>query len=402
MILRRLTLGFLCILGLLSPSFSQGSGSGTGQVTTKLLGALNSIQTTVPFLTIAPDSRAGAMGDLGVATTPDANSQHWNAAKYPFINGKAGVSISYTPWLRALVNDINLLYLTGFYRFDDKQVISGSLRYFSLGEVIFRDIEGGFVRSSNPNEFSIDAGYSRLFSDYFSGALSLRFIRSDITGGGSIAGQDYNAGISFAADLGFYYQHPMDIGRNSGEFAWGVNFSNLGTKISYTEGSDKQFIPANLRIGARYSLDLDEYNSLTASIDFNKLLVPTPPIYYSTEDTVDANGNAVVRYGRPTPTSLPLSWIQSFYDAPNGFSEEMSEIMISTGLEYWYRKQFAIRAGYFNESQNKGNRKYFACGIGMKLNVFFIDFSYLISTSGRSNPLANTMRFTLGLNFNEK
>lgn len=398
MILRRLSLAFLCILGLLSTAFPQGSGT----VTDKLLGTLNAIQTTVPFLTIAPDSRAGAMGDLGVATMPDVNSQHWNAAKYPFINGKVGGSISYTPWLRSLVNDINLLYLTGFYRFDEKQVVSASLRYFSLGEVIFRDMEGVLVGNFNPNEFSVDAAYSRLFSDYFSGALSLRFIRSDITGGGSIAGQDYNAGISFAADLGFYYQHPLDIGRQSGEIAWGVNFSNLGTKISYTEGSDKQFIPANMRIGARYSLDLDEYNSLTASVDFNKLLVPTPPIYYSTADTVDPNGNPVVKYGMETPNSLPLSWIQSFYDAPNGFSEEMSEIMISAGLEYWYRKQFAIRAGYFNESENKGNRKYFACGIGMKLNVFFIDFSYLISTSGRNNPLANTMRFTLGLNFNEK
>ncbi len=398
MILRRLTLAILCLLGLLSPAFSQGSG--TGQVTTKLLGALNSIQTTVPFLTIAPDSRSGAMGDLGVATTPDVNSQHWNAAKYPFINSKAGVSISYTPWLRALVNDINLLYLSGFYRLDEKQVLSASLRYFSLGEVIFRDEIGGYVRNSNPNEFSIDAGYSRLFSDYFSGALTFRFIRSDITGGGSISGVDYNAGISYAADLGFYYQHPMDIGRNSGEFAWGVNFSNLGTKISYTEGSDKQFIPANMRIGARYSLDLDEYNSLTASIDLNKLLVPTPPIYYA--DSTDANGEPVIQYGMKAPSSIPMSWIQSFYDAPNGFSEEMSEIMFSGGLEYWYRKQFAIRAGYFHESENKGNRQYFACGIGMKLNVFFIDFSYLISTSGRSNPLANTMRFTLGLNFNEK
>jgi hypothetical protein len=396
MILRRLTLVFLCLLGLLSSAFPQGAGTVTG----KLLGTLNAIQTTVPFLTIAPDSRAGAMGDLGVATMPDVNSQHWNAAKYPFINGKAGVSLSYTPWLRNLVNDINLLYLSGFYRFNDKQVVSASLRYFSLGEVIFRDMEGVLVGNYNPNEFSVDAGYSRLFSDYFSGALTLRFIRSDITGGGSIEGQQYNAGYSFAADLGFYYQHPLDLAGQNGEFAWGVNFSNLGTKISYTEGSDKQFIPANMRLGARYSIDLDEYNSLSLAVDLNKLLVPTPPIYYA--DSVDANRNPVIEYGRKAPSSLPMSWIQSFYDAPNGFKEEMSEIMISSGLEYWYRKQFAIRAGYFNESKNKGNRKYFAAGIGMKLNVFFIDFSYLISTSGRSNPLANTMRFTLGLNFNEK
>jgi hypothetical protein len=392
MILRRLTLAFLLIIGLMAPSFPQGSG--TGAVTNKLLGTLNAIQTTVPFLTIAPDSRAGAMGDLGVATMPDVNSQHWNAAKYAFINGQAGVSLAYTPWLRNIVNDINLGYLSAYYRFDKKQVVSASLRYFSLGEVIFRDIEGILVGNYNPNEFSIDAGYSRLFSDYFSGALVLRFIRSDITGGGSsVEGQQYNAGYSFAADLGFYYQHPMELSGHNGEFAWGVNLSNLGTKISYTEGSDKQFIPANLRLGARYTLDVDEYNSLSLAIDLDKLLVPTPPITNAAGDTI--------YYGRKAPSSLPLSWIQSFYDAPDGFKEEMHEIMYSTGLEYWYRKQFAIRAGYFNESASKGNRKYFATGIGLKLNVFFIDFSYLISTSGRSNPLANTMRFTLGLNFNE-
>lgn len=391
MILRRLTVTFLCLIGLLSSASPQNPGP--APVTNKLLGTLNAIQTTVPFLTIAPDSRAGAMGDLGVATSPDVNSQHWNAAKYAFVNGKAGVSLAYTPWLRNIVNDINLGYLTGFYRFDDKQVVSASLRYFSLGEVIFRDIEGVLVGNYNPNEFSIDAGYSRLFTDYFSGALVMRFIRSDITGGGSIEGVDYNAGYSFAADLGFYYQHPLEVSGLNGEFAWGVNLSNLGTKISYTQGSDKQFIPANLRLGVRYSLDLDEYNSLSAAIDLNKLLVPTPGIY-------DENDSLL--YGRNPPSSLPLSWIQSFYDAPDGFREEMHEIMYSAGLEYWYRKQFAIRAGYFNESATKGNRKYFATGIGLKLNVFFIDFSYLISTSGRTNPLANTMRFTLGLNFNER
>jgi hypothetical protein len=396
MILRRLTLAFACLTGLILPAFTQGSGN----VTNKLLGSLNAIQTTVPFLTIAPDSRAGAMGDLGVATMPDVNSQHWNAAKYAFVNGQFGVSLAYTPWLRNIVNDINLGYLSAFYRIDKKQVVSASLRYFSLGEVIFRDMEGVLVGNYNPNEFAIDAGYSRLFSDYFSGALVLRFIRSDITGGGSIEGQQYNAGYSFAADLGFFYQHPLDVAGLNGEIAWGTNFSNLGTKISYTEGSDKQFIPANFRLGARYSLDIDEYNSLSLALDFNKLLVPTPPIVYA--DSVDEDNNPVIQYGMKAPASIPMSWIQSFYDAPNGFKEEMQEIMISAGLEYWYRKQFAIRAGYFYEAENKGNRTYFATGIGLKLNVFFIDFSYLISTSGRSNPLANTMRFTLGLNFNER
>lgn len=387
MILRRLISVLSLVVGLISSVVAQGSGT----VTNKLLGTLNAIQTTVPFLTIAPDSRAGALGDLGVATSPDVNSQHWNAAKYMFTKDQFGVSLAYTPWLRNVVNDINLGYLSAYYRVDKKQAVSASLKYFSLGEVIFRDMEGVLVGNYNPNEFAIDAGYSRLLSDNLSAALVLRFVRSDITGGGSIGDQQYNAGYSFAADVGLYYQHELDLGSNDGEYAWGVNFSNLGSKISYTEGSDKQFIPANLRIGGRYSLNIDEYNSISLALDLNKLLVPTPPI-------TTVNGDTVL-YGRKAPNSLPMSWIQSFYDAPDGFKEEMNEIMISTGIEYWYRQQFAIRAGYFNESANKGNRKYFAAGIGLKLNIFFIDFSYLISTSGRNNPLANTMRFTLGLNF---
>lgn len=385
MILRRLTVLFVFITGIFTAVVAQSSGA----ITNKLLGSLNAIQTTVPFITIAPDSRAGAMGDLGAATSPDVNSQHWNAAKYPFIENEFGFSLAYTPWLRNIVNDINLGYLSAYYRFDDKQVLSGSLKYFSLGEVIFRDIEGVYTGDYNPNEFSIDVGYSRLLTDYFSGALVMRFIRSDITGGGGIEGQQYNAGYSFAADVGFYYQRPLDLADMKGEIAAGANFSNLGSKISYTEGSDKQFIPANFRLGVRYTLDIDEYNSISAGVDVNKLLVPTPPI---------TSGDTIL-YGRKVPNSLPLSWIQSFYDAPDGFSEEMHEITISLGLEYWYRDQFAIRAGYFNESEEKGNRKYFTTGIGLKLNIFFIDFSYLITTSGRNSPLANTMRFTLGLNF---
>jgi hypothetical protein len=269
-----------------------------------------------------------------------------------------------------------------------------------MGEIIFRNIENVEMGDYTPNEFAIDIGYSRLLSDYFSAALVMRFIRSDLTGGGTVDGQQYNAGYSFAADLGLYYQHPVDIGGLNGEFAWGVNFSNLGTKISYTEGSDKQFIPANLRLGARYTVDIDEYNSLSVSADLNKLLVPTPPVYYN--DSTDINGDQVIQYGKKPPTSIPLSWIQSFYDAPAGFKEEMREIMISAGIEYWYREQFAMRFGYFHESETKGNRKYLAAGIGLKFNIFFIDFSYLISTSGKSNPLSNTMRFTLGLNFPEK
>jgi hypothetical protein len=388
MILRKILLSMCLVLLTLTAIVAQ-------KLPKDLQSSLNALQTTVPFLTIAPDSRAGAMGDLGVATTPDGNSQNWNAAKYAFIKDRMGVSLSYTPWLRNLVKDINLGYLSFYYRFDDKQVVSTSLKYFSLGEIIFRTDDGTYSGQYTPYEFAIDAAYSRLLGEHVSAALTLRYIRSDITGGGTIQGTQYNPGNSFAADLGVYYQLPLKISDKDGEFAWGVCLSNLGTKISYTEGADKQFIPANMRIGARMTLNMDDYNSLTAAVDLNKLLVPTPPKYV----TVDGD---TILYGMETPTSLPLSWIQSFYDAPGGFNEEMREIMISGGLEYWYRQQFAIRGGYFHEHSTKGNRKYFAVGVGMKLNVFYLDFSYLISATGTSNPLANTMRFTLGLNFGKK
>jgi hypothetical protein len=390
MICRKIFIGF-CLLFLINHAIV---AQNSGPLPEGLKNSLNALQTTVPFLAISPDSRGGAMGDLGAATSPDANSQTRNAAKYAFIKSKMGVSLSYAPWLRTLVKNMNLGYLSFYYRFDDKQVVSAAMKYFSLGQVIFRDSYNQYIGDYAPYELSLDAGYSRLLSDRFSGALTLRYIRSDITGGGTIDGQSYSAGNSFAVDLGVYYQRPLKIKELNSEFAWGACFSNLGTKISYTESADKQFIPANLRLGARLTVDVDEYNSLTGAVDFNKLLVPTPPLYNETGDSI--------LYGKPIPTSLPLSWIQSFYDAPGGFNEEMHEIMISGGLEYWYRQQFAIRGGYFHEHKLKGNRKYFAVGLGMNLNVFYLDFSYLISASGRSNPLANTMRFTLGLDFAKK
>jgi len=340
--------------------------------------ALNPIQTTLPFLTIAPDSRAGAMGDIGAATAPDINSQHWNAAKYAFAPGEGGIALSYTPWLKNLVTDINLAYLAGFYRIDTRQVLSGSLRYFSLGDIVFRNEFGDYQGQRTPNEFAIDAGYSRLFSDNFSGALTFRFIRSDITGGGVTSNTTYNAGISFAADISAYYQKAIEIDNKDSEMAFGLNISNMGNKISYTEDQDKQFIPINFRLGGRLSIDLDEYNSMIFAADINKFLVPT---------------------GYNPDVSVPLGIVRSFYDAPAGFKEELHEIMFSIGVEYLYQKQFAVRAGYFNEHQTKGNRKYFTAGIGLRLNVFSLDFAYLIPTSGRQNPLANTMRFTLGFSF---
>jgi len=378
MIIRRLLLTVAGILVLLGCTLAQRQ--------------YKPVYSSIPYLTITPDSRGGAMGDIGVATSPDANSQNWNPAKYAQIKEKSGITTSFTPWLRNLVNDINLAYLAGFYRLDDRQAISASLKYFSMGEYEAIDEDQQSQGTYNPNEFSIDFGYSRMLARNFSGALVLKFIRSDINGGYSSGGAESNPGNSYAADLGFYYQRELKIGDLPGEFAWGINFSNLGTKISYTDGTEKQFIPANLRLGVRQSIDIDEYNSISASVEFNKLLVPSLPLY---------NDSNVIVAGKPTPNSLPQSWIQSFYDAPGGFDEEMKEIMYSIGLEYWYREQFAIRGGYFHESEMKGNRKYFAVGIGLKLNMLFIDYSYLISTTGKNNPLANTMRFSLGFLFNK-
>ena len=377
-----------------------------GQISSGELGGgeLNTIKTAVSFLTIAPDSRAGSMGDVGAATTPDVNSQHWNIGKYAFIESNGGVAISYTPWLRNLIPDINLAYLSGYYKVDSKQVVSASLRYFSLGNIVFTDITGTVTGQYNPNEFAVDAGYSRLLTDNFSMGLAFRFVRSDLTSGQVTSdGQQTNPGISFGADLGLYYQNDVDVGGNDAQWAVGAAFTNMGTPVSYTEDAEKTPVPTNMRIGGRFTYNIDEYNSISAHLDLNKLLVPSPPVVE--EDT--ASGDLVVIRGKETPSSVVAGMFQSFYDAPgvlksdgtySTFREEIHEIAYSMGLEYWYREQFAIRAGYFHEHATKGNRKYFTVGVGLQLNVFSLDFSYLVPTNGQNSPLANTLRFTLGFN----
>lgn len=373
-----------------------------GQITTgELTGQMNVILSAVPFLTIAPDSRGGAMGDAGVATTPDINSQHWNPAKYAFMKSGGGVALSYTPWLRRLINDINLAYLAGYKKLDDKQVISASLRYFSLGDITFTNIEGVYQGQFNPNEFAIDAAYSRLFSDKLSGGITFRFIRSDLTGGKYVGDSETKAGISFASDIAAYYVTSVDLGDRNGDLSLGVNISNIGTKMSYTESQEASFIPINMKLGGCFKTDIDEYNSIAFTVDLNKLLVPTPPIY---EDTA---GVSYIAYGKDPNVSVPVGMFRSFFDAPgverkdgtrSVFREEMREISISAGTEYWYREQFAIRGGYFHEHVTKGNRKFFTLGIGLKLNVFSLDFAYLVPIH-QNNPLANTLRFTLGFEF---
>ncbi len=362
---------------------------------------LNTITTAVPFLLIAPDARAGAMGDAGVASTPDANSMHWNPAKYAFIDNKMGFSVSYSPWLRALVNDINLAYVSGYYRIDDRQVIGASLLYFSLGDITFTNVEGGRIGDYKPSEFSIDATYSRKLSEKLSGAISARYINSNLTQGQYVGGVATHPGNSIAADVAVYWQDDIVLGNMDGKFAWGVNISNIGSKISYSDNEIKEFIPTNLRIGPSLTLELDDYNTLSFMLDINKLLVPTPPIYDIDSTTglpVYKNGKPVILEGKDPDVSVISGMIQSFYDAPGGFSEEMREFSFSLGAEYWYDKQFALRGGFFYEDKSKGNRKYFTLGAGLRYNVFGLDFAYLIPLE-QHNPLENTLRFSLLFNF---
>lgn len=351
----------------------------------------NTITTAVPFLTITPDSRSGGMGDAGVGLTPDVSSQHWNPAKYVFMESDMGVGLSYSPWLRNLVDDINLAYLSGYKKLDDVSAIAASLRYFSLGEIVFTSDRGDFMSQQNPNEFAIDFGYSRKLSEMFSGAVSLRFIRSDLTGGQPDGmGNPTYPGKSFAADVAFYWYNEFRANRKDNIFSAGINIQNIGSKISYTDGEVKDFIPTNLMLGTSYTTNLDDYNSFNFSFEANKLLVPTPPA-----DSTEYGDDDVIWSGGVNSDIGPIEgMIVSFYDAPGGFKEEMQEITLALGVEYWYNKQFAIRGGYFYEHENKGNRKYFTAGAGLKMNVFSLDFSYLLPTQ-RNHPLENTLRFTL-------
>ncbi|WP_299579377.1 type IX secretion system outer membrane channel protein PorV [uncultured Sunxiuqinia sp.] len=373
-------LAFLIGLMLFSnETFAQATSSTTGA---------NTILTGVPFLTIAPDSRAGAMGDAGVASTPDMNSQHWNPAKYAFIDSEMGVALSYTPWLRNLVDDINLAYLVGYKRLDDLQALSASLRYFSLGDISFMSDYGDFQGQQSPNEFAIDVAYTRLLSDHFSGSVAMRYIRSDLTGGQLVNGVPSTAGNSYAADIAFYYQNEMRVNRKESVFSAGINISNIGSKISYTDGQTKDFIPTNLKLGVGYQTEMDQYNTIGFYFDINKLLVPTP-----STDSVD-----IVEGGFSEDKSVISGIFSSFGDAPGGLKEELQEISYAVGAEYWYNKQFALRVGYFYENENKGNRKFMTAGAGLRLNVFALDFSYLIPTV-RNHPLENTLRFTLSFDF---
>ncbi len=386
------------LVGLVSKGWSQSSQDLTEQAY-----GINTITTAVPFLLIAPDARGGAMGDAGAGTSPDVYSMHYNPAKYAFIDKNVGFSVSYSPWLSQLVNDISLGYLTGYKKIDDDQVLAGSLRYFSLGNIVFTDNVGTEIGQFSPNEFAVDVAYSRKFSDYIGGAIALRYIYSNLTGGIYVNGAQSKPGQSIATDIAVYYEKEIDMGKTPAVFSFGADISNIGAKITYTENQDRSFIPINMRLGPSLTMDLDDYNQLMFTFDFNKLLVPTPPIY--AEDSAgqpikDDNGDYVIADGKDPKRSIVSGMFGSFSDAPGGFKEEFQELSFSLGTEYWYDQQFALRAGFFYEHPNKGNRKYITLGAGLRYNVFGLDFSYLIPLEQR-NPLENTLRFTLVFNFDK-
>ena len=362
---------------------------------------LNTITTAVPFLTIAPDSRAGAMGDLGVATSADANSQHHNPSKYVFNKNKFGISFSYSPWLRKLVNDINLLYLSTCVKVTDNDALSFSLRYFSLGDINFTDNEGNDMGSQKPNEFAIDLGYSRKLIDELSIAITPRFIYSNLTAGQYVEGVETNAGLAGAADVSLFYQQDFGFKSNNkmnSTLRAGLNISNIGNKMSYSSGTMRRdFLPTNLKLGVSYTVQFDEYNSLMAGVECNKLLVPTNPVYaLDSNDHIayDAAGKPIIAAGKDPDVSVAQGIFQSFGDAPAGSIEEFHEVNWAVGLEYCYRDLLFVRAGYFYEHPTKGNRQFITVGAGLHYSIFALDVAYLF-TVDQHHPLENTLRFTL-------
>lgn len=350
----------------------------------------NPIYTALPFLSIAPDSRGGGLGDNGAATSPDVWSMHWNPSKYAFMDNEMGAGLSYVPWLRNLgVKDINLAYLAGYYKLDKMQTVAGAVRYFSMGDIIFRDEQGTQLGTFAPKEFTFDIAYARLLSDNFSLSIAGRYINSNLTNGYSNDGSDTKPARTVAADLSGYYKNEVKVNGLPSTYSLGFNISNIGAKVGYSESADKDFLPTNLRLGGGFAVDFDAFNNIGLYADVNKLLVPTPPQF-------DTDGNM---YGKDDDVAVVAGIFQSFNDAPGGSKEELHELQYSIGAEYWYDKQFAVRGGYYTEHETKGNRKFFEIGLGLRMNVFGLDFSYLVPTKGQNSPLARTLRFSLTFDF---
>lgn len=355
----------------------------------------NTVVTAVPFLRIVSDARSGAMGDVGIGLSPDPNAMHFNASKLAFAEEDFAVSATYTPWLRALgLNDVYLAYLTAYRKLNDLETLGFGLRYFSLGSIQFTDPNGQPLNTGRPNEFEVALAYTRKLSENFSAGLTGKFIFSNLAAGQIVEGETIEPGIAGAADISFTYRNEIDLNKGDSELTVGLALSNIGSKITYTNSLNRDFLPANFGLGAGWKINFDEYNSLTIAADVNKLLVPTP----CQGDDCDEDGDGRADWKDQSPISSILS---SWSDAPEGFQEELREFVYSVGLEYWYDQQFAVRAGYFNEHVQKGNRKFLTVGLGLKYNIFGLNFSYLIPTTNQRNPLDNTLRFSLIFDFGE-
>ena len=410
-----LALTFMSILSF--NVFAQPTGSG---VTDDQL-QLNSITTAVPFMSITPDSRAGGMGDAGTALSPSSTSVYWNTSGLTFSDQKSEISLSYTPWLRQLTNDIHLSYLSGYYKINKTHTIGGAIRFFSLGEITFTDASGNVIRDDKPSEYELTAAYAFRLSDKMSLGINGKFGYSNLTGGLTVAGVNTKPGIVGATDLSFtYFNDKARLGKTNGTYTFATTINNVGNKITYSELSQRDFIPMNLKIGNAFKADFDRFNSVTFSLDLQRLLVPTPAAY----DMI--NGENTMLSGMSSDVGVIAGMVQSFYDAPgvvavdeNGdyiqnsdgsyqvvsgskFEEELSEINIAAGVEWWYNNILALRTGVFYESKNKGNRQFLNLGASLKYNMFGIDISYLASLNGRQSPLANTLRFTIRLNLDQK
>ena len=400
-------------------TFTQAPNGGSGANVSDL--QLNTITTSLPFMAITPDSRAGGMGDAGTALSPSSTSIYWNTSILSFAKQKSEISMSYTPWLRQLTNDISLSYLSAYYKINKTHTVGGSLRYFSLGEITFTDAQGNVLRDDKPSEFELTGAYAFKLSDKLSIGVNGKFAYSNLTGGLTVAGVNTKAGTVGAADLSFtYYNDRASLGKTKGIYTFATTINNIGNKVAYSVLAKRDFIPMNLKIGNALTLKYDSYNTITYALDIQRLLVPTPAFY----DNI--NGQVTMLSGRSGDVGVINGMLQSFYDAPgvvakdeNGdyiqnndgtyqivkgsrFKEELSEINIAAGAEWWYNQTFAIRSGVFYESRNKGNRQYLNLGASLKYNMFGIDFSYLASLNGRQNPLANTLRFTLRLYLGDK
>jgi len=387
----------IALLGA-APLFSQAQGG--LQTDENLLGQRNVITTAVPFLTITPDARAAGMGDIGVATDPDANSVHWNPGKLSFVEKDGGMSLSAAPWLKTLVPDIWFYHLSGYMKVgqNNRSAIAASLRYFSLGTIEFTDENGNSTGNDEPKEFSIDLAYSLNLSKNLSLGIATRFINSRLVSNGIYNGINIKPGRAVSGDIGAYYFNDAELGGRDWDYSIGAAITNMGSKITYTSDVQRDFIPINLRIGTYWKTEIDEHNKIGFGVDFNKLLVPTPqPVYVQNsagQDSIFPDGTRVIQTWESADDPPLSGMINSLSDAPGGFQEELKEWIWSLGMEYWYQDQLAIRAGYFHEANTKGGRQYMTLGVGLRYNVFGLDMAYLRSFE-QNHPLQNTLRFTL-------